>query len=77
MLPRRAIQVAIWPAPAKLVRAGCVVGDPHFAPDKFAAPHDEAPRNIVAMGQPVTVMFSFGLHGSALNKRHVHHAAQY
>ena len=48
-----------------------------LAPDKFAAPHDEAPRNIVAMGQPVTVMFSFGLHGSALNKRHVHHAAQY
>jgi hypothetical protein len=48
-----------------------------FAPDKFAAPHDEAPRDIVAMGQPVTVMFSFGLHGSALNKRHVHHAAQY
>jgi hypothetical protein len=26
-----------------------------FAPDKFAAPHDDAPRNIVAMGQPVTV----------------------
>src|SRR4030088_3382664 len=28
MPPRRAIQVAILPAPAKLVRAGCVVAEP-------------------------------------------------
>jgi hypothetical protein len=35
------------------------------------------PRIIVAMGQPVIVMFSLGLYGSALNELTRHHAAQY